>query len=49
VVYKLLSGKGNIQQITYTIDVYNAPKRLNRIQFSADAESVRLDKGEGRP
>lgn len=38
VVLELSDGLGATEQITYTLDVYSAPKRQNRFQCSVDAE-----------
>tara|TARA_R110001599_G_scaffold233082_1_gene432254 strand:- start:3510 stop:8678 length:5169 start_codon:yes stop_codon:yes gene_type:complete len=38
VTLELADSFGNTQQITYTLDVYNAPKKQNRFQCSVDAE-----------
>ena len=38
VTLELADNFGNTQQITYTIDVYSAPKKQNRFQCSVDAE-----------
>ena len=38
VTLELTDSLGKVEQVTFTIDVYNAPKRLNRFQCSVDAE-----------
>ena len=38
VTLQLTDSVGTTEQVTFTIDVYNAPKRLNRFQCSVDAE-----------
>jgi hypothetical protein len=38
VTLELSDNLGNTHQITFTIDVYNAPKKQNRFQCSVDAE-----------
>ena len=38
VTLQLIDSAGNVTQTTFTIDVYSAPKRLNRFQCSLDAE-----------
>ena len=38
VTLQLTDSVGTTEQVSFTIDVYNAPKRLNRFQCSVDAE-----------
>lgn len=38
VTLELSDAHGNTEQVTFTIDVFNAPKRLNRFQCAVDSE-----------